>query len=69
MPGGAAFTCTGASDLVGGGLLGVGIMGDACGTQVKTVLPLTEVMGPGTASLLTPGCPCGPLVKGGSLPT
>ena len=54
VPGGAAFTCTGASGLVGGGLLLVGIMGDAL--VVKT-WPLVEVQAPGTAELLTPGCP------------
>ena len=61
----------GASDLLGGGHLGDGIMGDALvvktwpvldvhelGTEVKT-WPLVEVKEPGTASLLTPGDPCG----------
>ena len=69
MPGGAAFTCTGASGLGGGGLLAVGIIGapivktwppaevQAPGAAVKT-WPLVET--PGTASLLTPGDPRAP---------
>ena len=66
MPGGAAFTCTGASGLGGGGLLAVGIIGapivktwppvevQAPGAAVKT-RPLVEA--PETASLLTSGGP------------
>ena len=58
MPGGGgAFTSMCASDLVGGGLLDVGIMGDAL---VEKTWPLVEVQVPGTASLLTPGGPCAP---------
>ena len=57
MPGGGAFTSMCASDLVGGGLLDVGIIGD---TLVVKTWPVVEVQVPGTASLLTPGDPYAP---------